>query len=318
MHDFIHTGRIILNVTALMLVLAACGSHKGVEEFQLYARLFDEVEKASDPIIDRVKVAERAQGRLNIQNNKETNGVTAQIPLDLDSEIAPFHPDHAVYFADGADPPFAGALRGAIDTVDNYNRTLLAYADGSSLDAAKAQVGMLQSQVTGLITLVTGSPIGPAITVPLEIIKEASGLALDAGSREAFRKQLDATGGAVSTLLDEMRNQTPTMFDNMIAIDLKAVREAQFLGGKVNQRTSTQKTALAKKIEPHRNRIEATRKILAEWVVMLDYARIALTHARASLNEDAGSLGRISEAATLIGDVRVRAENIRLILAGEP
>ena len=88
-------------VAALLIVasLGGCSNNAGIAEFKVYTQTIDSLVKASQPIVDRLAVAERRNAVRLIDRGETVNGATAGTPdtgVEDDLIIAPrFAVEHA-------------------------------------------------------------------------------------------------------------------------------------------------------------------------------------------------------------------------------
>src|ERR1700690_1847726 len=141
------------------LLLAACATPAPVGEVRLVAKAFDNLNTASQPLLDELAIAERNQGRSAALARAEarTNTPPASSPLP-GSERSPnvlvlggkmndipdvqngFCPEDSYYYSELADPPGTRAFRQALAAVGDYTQLLVILAEGRNLDEAKGQL----------------------------------------------------------------------------------------------------------------------------------------------------------------------------------
>lgn len=279
----------------ICFVTASCVSRAGIAEFQVYKNTFDKAREASEPIIAILRNEERLLKRSLINKGKRVNGAAVDVSDGIALE---FDPLHAEILSDTADPPFTQAVRGAINVLQSYNEIMVKYAEGAALDALRAEANRLQSEAVGAASSLASAAgssfsLGPGAKLTLGSIKEAAGILAKSGSRRAFRTELIDREAAMQTLLDKLIDNT------MVAYELVTRRSQRLviLGG------ASAKT--------EREKINARRKMLAEWVVILRNSKIALNSAVNAIKDGGGTLMFVSGSADTIAEIHASTLRIK-------
>ena len=80
--------RFVVAAFLLMASLGGCSNNAGIAEFKVYTQTIDSLVKASQPIVDRLAVAERRNAVRLIDQGAEVNGATAGAPdTSVDDEL---------------------------------------------------------------------------------------------------------------------------------------------------------------------------------------------------------------------------------------
>lgn len=281
------------------LTATGCVSRAGIAEFQVYNNIFVEAASAAEPIIAILRNEERVLKRGRINNGKTENGVA----VDVASGIAiNFDPAHAEILSDTADPPFTHAVRGAVAVLQSYNEIMIKYAEGTALDALRAEAKKLQNEAIGAASTLAGAAggsfaLGAGAKVALGTIEEVAGTLSKSGSRQAFRAELVKREPEMLTLLDELISST------VVAYDLVTRR---------SQRVVLRGAATA---NAEREKVETRRKMLAEWVVLLRNSKIALRSAVAAIKDGGGTFALVSGSAEAMAEIHSSAQRIRDLAA---
>lgn len=279
------------------LFLAGCGNTAGIGEFRLYADSVDALIIATEPITQRLRVAERTRARRLIDEGGMVEDKTAGTPV---AGLAPkFVPEHAPYLADSGYPPFAGAVRLSTASLKRFNDAALVYAEGRALDDARDSLTAMIGNISGGLNLV-GAPV-PAAPVVEAFLEGTSQIGVF-GSREAFRTLLKEEGGRLDTLLAALEQQSPVIFDSLVDTRREDRQEAIIDGdtGRVD--------ALA-------GEIRADRTLIAEWVLLVRLSRRLLGDALAAIDAPSSAGARLTEAAVLTSEFQSRLDRIRTLLA---
>ena len=292
--------RKVRNLATFLLVtisLAGCVTRAGVAEFEAYSLSFSKVEKAAEPLLSMIAASERSLEKSRIADGEVVQGVSVRKSRFADISVE-FSPAHAEYFADTADPPFTTALRASLGVMSSYNEIMLSYAKGEGGDAILKEAERLRGNAIGAVTAVFGTAViaDPKATALVGILTEIAGLGLRTGSRESFRQELIAREPDMQRLIDELIASTETIYP-LITRDL--IRKARRSSG------DAQAAELAK--------IEARRKILAEWVVLMKAAKVLLARSVQSATSTTGFEARLTASADIAADIQASARRIRTL-----
>lgn len=294
--------RYFIAVFLIVASLGGCSNNAGIAEFKVYTQTIDTLVKASQPIVDRLAVAERRNAVRLIDRGETVNGASAGTPdTNVDDEfvIAPrFAVEHARYFAESGYPPLAGSINSAFRALDRFNRIALIYANGQSLDSARTDIENLSRNISTAAELAgaTLPGAGTAVNVALE-----GGASIAAfGSRDAFREILKEQGTNLISLLEALRNNSPAVFEQLTQ-KLYDDRELQKL--------------LGEPIDQTVGNIRRERTIVGEWVVMLDSAIVALRATLAAIDAPATLSTDLGDAVFVSGEINAGLGRIRSLMA---
>ena len=286
------------------LLCAGCTNLSGVSEFRAYDAAIDNLSSGTAAMADYLRVAEKKEAIALIDHGVgegatmeavPVNGVTAGVPR---FGIAPrFQPAHATYFSETADPPLTAALVRSVSALSHYNDALSVYAEGRGLEAATSSlVGLSHDLRAGLAAL---GPTVPGLGTGAEVLQQGVGVAGTVGSREAFRTELTARGAKLDELLVGLRVASTEVFANLTAEEMDELKSVP---------SDARKAELIETVR-------AKRRVVAEWVLLVDLARDALAALRAAVAAEPSLAASAASGAELAAEARARAEAIRRILA---
>ena len=275
----------------LTATLVACVSSRGIQEFTTYRTAFDRTNDTANAILDQLAIQERALFRA-------TSGHVFQ----------EFNPDAATYYTDAGDPPGTGAFRNALATVDAYNDLLFALATGQSAASMVSQLGELQVNVNkalGDVAALAGhggqvAAVGAALEVGFRKLKPFIELGLRYRSRQAFRVFVVENYLTVRQLLLDIRGGTTAIFPILTRSVMERHR------GDI---TSTSLTA--EEVE----KVEAYRKLLSDWVLLIDGTIMALDHVNTALAQGPTVAGAVAGLSTIAIDLSAASDAARKDLA---
>lgn len=142
------------SLSVLALGAIGCAARLPVAEVRLVGKAFDDLNAASQPLLDDLALAEREQGRRNAVARASATadgaspkanpcpgvvlrrGASAAVP----SVQAGFCPSDAGYYSDLVDPPATRAFRRSLAAIGDYSQLLLMLAEGRNIDEANAQL----------------------------------------------------------------------------------------------------------------------------------------------------------------------------------
>lgn len=284
----------------LVLSLSGCATAPPVEQVRAFANASDAFNAASQPLLDELALAERARAWRIVKSPKDGakdvlavplgGGTTRQLLLDLPA-------DQVLALATVGDPPATAALRKGVGTIKHYAAVLVLLAENQNADAARAELGILAANVTGVAALIPGAQAGSALVTPLlSALQPLIDGAIAEKNAEEFRKLVVNASPKIKELNARLRDSAEPTF-RAIASEERAV----IVSGKGNN---------AEAVE----RIDAYRVVLANWLVLLglvDQATDQLAMAVANPNS-AVTLGSLAELSTRI---TTYAEGTRRALA---
>lgn len=277
------------------LVVAACGLYQGVEEFEAYRTAFEKTYGTSTAILDQLAVQERELFM------RTTRG-------RIDPAKRNFDPELARYYTDVGDPPGTGAFRRGLDTVKLYNDLLYGLSSGQTAANLTAKAAALNGKV-GEALVETGGLAGidqvqlKAAALALNGIFTRltpfiqTGLTLQ--SRYEFREYVIRYHPVVRELLIELRGGTRAIFPVLTAATLRRWRNAPSGG------------LSAEEV----NKMETYRKLLADWVILIDATILALDKVKLAIEAEPTIGGSVTGLTTVAIELEVASQAARKHLA---
>ncbi len=285
-------GRVrVLVVATLVALLVGCVSSRGIQQFALYQAAFEQTNSTANAVLDQLAVQERQLFRFGVRHVYQE-----------------FNPDEAAYYSDAGDPPNTGAFRNSLATVDTYNDLLYALVSGQSAASMVAQLGELQvnvSKALGDVGSFAGqgpqaAALGAALGQAFNLLKPAIERGLRQRSRQAFRVYLLQNYPIVREILVEIRGGTAVIFPVLTAAVLQRSR-ADITSGALT----------AAEIQ----KVESYRKILSDWVILIDATIIALDQVNASLSAAPTVAGTVAGLNSIAIDLSAASDAARKDLA---
>ena len=261
------TARMLV-LFAVALTVTSCASNRSVAEFQVYRTSFTSTSAAGTAILDRLAVAERKIFVTDAGIPDEA------FPPDREEQIE-FRPDEATYFTNAVDPPGTAAFRRALLAITNYNETLFGLASGQTAEALAGNISRIATAGAGVVgeaASVAGVGAGAAggalastaavgtINAALTALNPLIKAALNAQTREEFRKHLLAEAHTIEKLILITRNGTSEVFVTLVRPILDEASDK-------NDGLLT---------EDQKKEIRGIRELLSNWVIMLDGTLVAL------------------------------------------
>lgn len=308
-------ARRCLSVLAVGVIVFAggCATTLPVAEVRLVGKAFEDLNAASQPLLDDLALAEREQGRRNAVAragamadgaSPKTNpcpdvvlrrGASAAVP----SVQAGFCPPDAGYYSDLVDPPATRAFRRSLAAIGDYSRLLLMLAEGRNVDEANAQLHAVAWNV-GLALEASG--LGGASVVPPSLLEALNPL-VELAARDANAAELRRL----------VREETPKV--ERLALALRDGAPALFktLTGSALARFSTDGLANAEVARAEAQRIEGYRVAVSNYVVLLDEYALLLRELGSLYDQPRGRLAQLAERSA---DLSMRADAWRRTLAG--
>jgi flagellin-like hook-associated protein FlgL len=275
--------------------LAAC-VYGGVAEFETYKTSFDNVQSTSTAILDQLAQQERW---LFFAVNKN-----ARSPVKFD-------PNLARYYTDSVDPPGTASFRAALATIKTYNDLLYGLETGQTAQALAAKVAALEASITSAASDTSGlfAAGAPGATASIQAaITSFNGLfgelqpflqlALTARSQEEFRTFLVQSYPTVRKLLLELRNSTAKIFPVLTAA---VVDPANRVGRSLTA--------------AEQSKIDTYRKLLADWVVLIETTIKALDTANVAALAPPTLVDRVTGLTTIATELDTAAQSARKNLA---
>lgn len=268
----------------LIAVLVAGCATRPVTEVRLVSRAFDDLNAASQPLLDDLALAEREQGRQAAEIRAKARaraearpspaGGTDRPPASAAADPCPdvllvggekpgspavqdgFCLRDSPYFAVIGDPPATRAFRRGLAAVGDYTQLLLLLAEDRNLDEAK---GQLQSLAGNLGVALEAAGVGGASAVAPPVLEALSPLielaAKDANATELKRVVLQESP-KVEALVAALSKAAPELF--------RTVSQSSF------RRFNTVGLGNVEVAKVEAQRIEAYRVAVSNYVVLLD------------------------------------------------
>jgi hypothetical protein len=257
------------------LTLTGCATQPPVGEVHLVAKAFDNLNTASQPLLDELALAERAQGksaalaRAEI-HSKEPADAGSALPgaercphiLVLGGKMNDFPevqngfcPDDSYYYSDLADPPGTRAFRQALAAVGDYTQLLVILAEGRNLDEAKGQLVTLTGNLGLALSAAGVTGAGPTLNVLLQAFNPVLDLAAKGANAKELKRLVVQESPQVEKLVGELRTQAGEFFTTLTEAPM-----ARF-----NLALDKPDVAAAEAA-----RIEAYRIAVSNYVVLLD------------------------------------------------
>jgi hypothetical protein len=280
------TMRLLIRLICAGVMLGACTV--GVVEFQYYREAFETQYAEGGKVLDRLGTAERTL----VARRTSRQGATRD-----------FDPDAAAYELAVGDPPLTEAIRASLDSLRTYNDTLTGLSSGESAAAMSARLGSSTTALTQALSGIGGAAgldlgitasVQTAIGPALQVMKQLSVIR----NRVEFRRQLLVGYPDMRALMTTLRAGTPDMFE---VIKRSYVKRGSLGGGTTDGIPNARLDAL-----------DADRKLLAGWVILIDRTLIAMDAAVLVLSEggtDADLAGLVE--ATV--EIRALADTIRAV-----
>jgi hypothetical protein len=279
-----------------MLVAAAC-SFSGIVEFEAYKSAFDKTHATAQSILDQLAVQERA---LFLKVNK-----SARSPVK-------FNPALARYFTDSVDPPGTQSYRAALDTIKAYNDLLYGLETGQTAEAMTAKISSLESSLVGATNstaalFAAGTAVTPQVTAAITTLDTLfktllpfikSGLKFR--SRQEFQSFLISAYPTVRELLVELRAGTATIFPVLTAATI-----ARSIRDPTSGALTSDETA----------KIDAYRRLLADWVILIEASIKALDQAKVAAETGPTVGGSITGLTAIATEMDSVAQSARKHLA---
>lgn len=283
-------------VAIACLILAACGLSQGIAEFELYRSAFEKTYGTSTAILDQLAVQER---ELFLRSRRGR----------IDPTNVRFDPNLARYYTDATDPPGTAAFRRALETVKAYNDLLYGLASGQTSEALVGKLADLNSKVSdavneagALLSVASGGELLAATTGLNQVLTQIAPfvrIGLTLRSREEFRRYAVEYYPVVRALLIELRQGTRAIFPVLTAATLRRFRNAP---------AGTLSADELKKLETY-------RKLLADWVILIDATVKSLDNVKAAVEADPTIVGTIAGLGAIAVELETTSQAARKHLA---
>jgi hypothetical protein len=262
-------------IIAAAALASGCATQPPAGEVHLVAKAFDNLNTASQPLLDELALAERAQGKSAALARAEAHG---REPADAGSALPGsdrcphilvlggkmngipevqngFCLDDSYYYSDLADPPGTRAFRQALAAVGDYTQLLVILAEGRNLDEAKGQLVALTGNLGLALSAAGVAGAGPTLNVLLQAFNPVLDLAAKGANAKELKRLVVQESPQVEKLVDELQTQAGEFF-----ITLTEASMARF-----NLALDKPDVAAAEAA-----RIEAYRVAVSNYVVLLD------------------------------------------------
>ncbi len=264
--------------------VTGCASDRGVAEFAVYRAAYSEVGRTGDAILDRLAAAER---RLHARANP------------FEPATGAFSPDAAVFLVETVDPPSTAALRRALRAVELYTEALSALSSGETATAMAGRLGLIGALGTEALGAAAVAPPAQAVNAAMGALAPFAAQGLGLATRAQFRARLIETAPVMDDILARTREASAPVF----AALAQRVRQGVFDDPSGRDFNAAEIAEL-----------QALRRLLAHWVVLLDASRAALQRAvAASATRDAVGLQAMLATSEALAST---AQSARRSLAG--
>jgi hypothetical protein len=257
-------------VTLSVALLSGCAA--GIPEFEQYRVAFAEQYDVGARALDRTAAAERA---------------VAERMRARETGIAAFDPSRARYYLDIGDPPLTGAIRDSLDAVRAYNDTLSALASGEAAAVAAARAratGVAVARAAGA----TAAVAAPASAAFVPAAEAALAALLPIAERLAAWEDVTAFRALLLEAYPDMRALMVALRDDATPEMFEMIKRSYVAPGSLGGVDGVPRDRLAD--------LEADRRLLAAWVVLLDETVLAMDAAIAAV-EGGGGAAALSAAA---------------------
>lgn len=287
-------------VAVVCWAVAACSSLQGVEEFEVYRPAFEKTYAASTAILDQLAVQERT---IFLRRHRVDAAGTRNPEFD---------PDLARYYTDAVDPPGTAAFRHSLDAVKAYNDLLYGLASGQTAATLAAKITTLNDKLadasneTGAVLKLAGlaklTELGALLRAASTQAQPIVQFGLTLRSRDEFRRYAVEYHALIRAILLELRQGTTAIFPVLTASTMRRARTAV---------TSADGKLTPQEIE----KLEAYRKLLADWVILIDTTIKALDQVKAAVEADPTIGGTIVGLTTMATELETTSQAARKHLA---
>jgi hypothetical protein len=298
------------------LMVSGCAAKPPLAEVRIVGRAFDDLNAASQPLIDDLALAERAQGKAAAEARARERakgraggqgdpGPCAEILLiGGEKEGWPevqngFCPPDSYYYSELADPPATRAFRHALAAIGAYTRLLLLLAEGGNIEQARGQLQTLAGNLGTALQAAGVTGAGLLAKPVLEALNPLIELAARDANAEELERVVREEAPKVVALLEALRIAAPELFTTLTETAM-----ARFNESPDNQAIANAEAA----------RIEAYRVAVSNYVVLLEQYRRLLNELVAAYSRPGGSLS-LGYLAEQSAELSARAEAWRRSLA---
>lgn len=299
-------------LAAAVVLAGGCANRIPLAEVQLVSKSFENLQSASQPLLDDLALAEREQGKRvadKLARERAHGKIIEDDPCPGvlltggEAEGIPalqrgFCLRDAYYYAQIGDPPATRAFRRALAAVGDYTELLLILAEGRNIAVANAQLQAVAGNLGSAIEAagVTGAASIAGLTT--EAFKPLIELAARDANADELRRVVREEAPKVQAVLAGLRQFAPALFDTLTEQPLARFDDA------------VEDPALA---QIQHQRIESYRVVVSNYVALLDdYETLLADLIAAYQRRRATTLASLAERSA---DLSARADAWRRTLA---
>jgi hypothetical protein len=256
-------------LSVAVVACAGCASRIPLAEVQLVSKSFENLQSASQPLLDDLALAEREQGKRvadKLAHERAEDGPRDNDPCPAvvmtggEAEGIPtvqrgFCARDSYYYSEIGDPPATRAFRRALAAVGDYTELLLILAEGRNLAVAQAQLQSVAGNLGSAIEAAGVAGAGAIAQSTLGALQPLIDLAAKDANAEELRRVVREEAPKVRALLAALRDAAPAVFNTLSE---EAFR--RFDAAEDN----------AELAQVQRQRIEGYRVAVSNYVVLLD------------------------------------------------
>jgi hypothetical protein len=314
--ETMRTGKIVWISLCLAVVLSACASQPPVAEVRLVAKSFTQLEAASQPLLDDLAAAERAQGRNAAEVRAKRRSTLSSpavasasaagaVPISITDRCADilviggekagmpsvqtgFCVEDSYYYSELADPPTTRAFRRALAAIGDYTELLVILAEGRNLDEAKGQLQVLGGNLGVALGAAGVAGAAPGIAAALTALESLVDLAAKAADAKELERLLREESPKINKLIAALHASARELFTTVTEAPLARFNTTGLANPEIAR-------AEARRIEDYRTAVsiyvvllDQYRRLLNDLLVSYDRPRTALS--LASLAERSAQL----------------------------
>lgn len=215
------------------ILLCACASAP-VGQVHMVSKAFDNLNAASQPLLDELAIAERQQGKTVAlkQATDRSDGklvaadanksdackavtVVGSMPPGVPSVQRGFCADDSYYYTDLIDPPGTRAFRRSLAAVGDYTRVLILLAEGKNIEEARGELQALATNV-GVALAAVGVPEGSlALKGALTALQPLLDLAAKDANAVELERLVREEAPKVDRVIDALQQSAPELFNTL-------------------------------------------------------------------------------------------------------
>lgn len=305
--------RTLMCPLAAALMVAGCATTDvPVGDVRLVSQAFDNLNAASQPLLDELAVAERAQGKAAAEFRARrhatgTGGVDGNDPcpkIVLLNGIPPIQDGFCAadsdYYSEIADPPGTRAFRQALAATGDYTRLLVILAEDRNLDEAMGQLASLASHLGQAAASAGAAGAGPLLNGLLQAFSPVLEQAGRRANTQELKRLVVQESPKVQALVAQLRSQSDAFFKTLSEAPM-----ARYNLALDNVESSRNEAA----------KVEAYRVAVSNYVVLLDQYKDLLGYLVQVYEAPRGSL-TLAELNARSARLSAQAEAWRRSLAG--